>query len=544
MIKLRKSGVSGESGISRRTFLKALGAIGGNAAVFNAMSAWRLLQTAAQEQPPQLGGGGNGTRVIILGAGPAGCTTGYELMNNGYDVQILEAHPRVGGHVYTVRRGDTLEEYGGEQQTCQFDEGQFWDAGAWRIPYTHRGTLHYTKEFGIPLQPHKNMNLNAYVYMENVENNTFSNQKMRIRQMKTDMGGYTAELLAKAVDQGQLDQDLTQEDRDNLVDYLIEEGLLSRNDLTYNSSYHRGYAELPSAGTQPGKVSDPFPFADLLPYAAEALRSQGYYLASTSSLYQQETMLQPVNGMGQIYEEGFQQALGDRLVLNAEVTEIRQGQDGVRIVYTDRESGQPQEVTGDYCVSTLPLSVLQNIPADFSSEMSNAITQIPYFAAGKIGLQMARRFWEEDDWIYGGLTLTNIPEVGVIAYPDYNYQAQKGVIQGYYNLGPDAIKVSGLSPQDRVELALEHGSKIHPQYRDEFENGISVAWHRVPYALGAWPAHSERTRAQFYERLLEPDGRIYLAGEFMSYVTAWQEGAISAAWMQTEKLHQRVMQEG
>jgi protoporphyrinogen oxidase len=43
-------------------------------------------------------------RVVIIGAGPAGLTAGYELVNNGYAVQVLEADPcYVGGIARTVR---------------------------------------------------------------------------------------------------------------------------------------------------------------------------------------------------------------------------------------------------------------------------------------------------------------------------------------------------------------------------------------------------------------------------------------------------------
>ena len=43
-------------------------------------------------------------RVIVIGAGPAGLTAGYELANNRYGVQVLEADPSyVGGIARTVR---------------------------------------------------------------------------------------------------------------------------------------------------------------------------------------------------------------------------------------------------------------------------------------------------------------------------------------------------------------------------------------------------------------------------------------------------------
>ncbi|HEX5377364.1 MAG TPA: hypothetical protein VFW47_02260, partial [Phenylobacterium sp.] len=38
----------------------------------------------------------------------------------------------------------------------------------------------------------------------------------------------------------------------------------------------------------------------------------------------------------------------------------------------------------------------------------------------------------------------------------------------------------------------------------------------------------------------EPDGRLYLAGEHLSYLTGWQAGGIESAWQQIAKLHARV----
>ncbi len=40
--------------------------------------------------------------------------------------------------------------------------------------------------------------------------------------------------------------------------------------------------------------------------------------------------------------------------------------------------------------------------------------------------------------------------------------------------------------------------------------------------------------------LCEPDGRLYFAGEHLSYLGGWQAGAIESAWQQIAKLHARV----
>jgi monoamine oxidase len=182
------------------------------------------------------------------------------------------------------------------------------------------------------------------------------------------------------------------------------------------------------------------------------------------------------------------------------------------------------------------------IPGDFSGEFARAMRQVAYEPTGKMGLQFGRRFWEEDDFIYGGHSYTDF--FGNISYPSYGYQGQKGVILGYYNFGGTAIRVSDMNQAGRVEYALQNGERLHPgQYREHFETGFSVAWHRVPYSLGGWANWSSTARQEAYPILNEPDGRIYLAGEHLSYLTGWMAGAIESAWQQLEKIHQRAAQD-
>ncbi len=77
----------------------------------------------------------------MLGAGISGLTVGYELGKLDYDYRILEARDFVGGLCWSVSRGAEHTEVGGERQVCQFDEGQYFNAGAWRIPHADKGVL-------------------------------------------------------------------------------------------------------------------------------------------------------------------------------------------------------------------------------------------------------------------------------------------------------------------------------------------------------------------------------------------------------------------
>src|SRR6478672_6725918 len=117
----QKPDVDRDAGITRRLFLERFGLVGGTTLVMTAMQSMGLL--AQQSRPkPIFGGRARGTKVIVLGAGLSGMTTGYELGKLGYDVRIIEARDRVGGVNWSVRRGATHTETTGETQVCRSKE--------------------------------------------------------------------------------------------------------------------------------------------------------------------------------------------------------------------------------------------------------------------------------------------------------------------------------------------------------------------------------------------------------------------------------------
>ncbi|WP_244485951.1 flavin monoamine oxidase family protein [Bradyrhizobium viridifuturi] len=173
--------------------------------------------------------------------------------------------------------------------------------------------------------------------------------------------------------------------------------------------------------------------------------------------------------------------------------------------------------------------------------MKNAIDSLPYAASVKVGLQFKRRFWEEDEAIYGGISYTDLP-IQQIAYPNYGFnRGGRGLLLGAYMYGgANSFEFTAMTPAERVASAVEFGAAIHPQYRSEFEHGVAVAWHRVPFTLGCVGQWTEAARAQHYRNLCQIDGRIALAGEHASQLP-WQEGAILSAIDAITRLHERVV---
>jgi monoamine oxidase len=265
-------------------------------------------------------------------------------------------------------------------------------------------------------------------------------------------------------------------------------------------------------------------------------------LTDSSVFEDQPTLFQPVGGMGLI-GRAFGKVLDGVIRYNAKVTDIRQDDKGVTVTYVDTaKGGSPQTARGDWCVCTIPASVLNQIPMNVGAPMQAAMSNMPYLAAVKVGLQMKRRFWEEDEGIYGGITWTD-QSINRISYPSTDYfSSGKGVLLGAYMFGPVAIQYSAMSPEQRVARAVKEGAKIHPQYAKEFENGVSVAWHRVPWILGCSALGWNEDNESQYKDLCAFDGRIVLAGEHASKITAWQEGAVLSALDAIGRLHKRALQ--
>jgi monoamine oxidase len=522
--------------LRRRDLLSLIGVMAGSAAMYHAMTSLGLASESRYHGPIKLEGDPKGAKVLILGAGLAGMTAALELRKAGYQVQVLEFNDRAGGRNWTLRGGDSFTELGGATQVCEFEPGLYINPGPWRIPYHHRALLDYCKRLGVALEPFIQLNHNAFLQASRA----FGGAPQRIRAVKADFQGQVSELLAKATKQGKLDEAVTKEDQEILLQALRSWGALDR-DYNYNanlfSAEYRGYATAPGGGLAAMPVpSEPAALSDIL-------QSQLWrYLRNFANYNFQTTMFQPVGGMDMI-GKAFAKELADVIRTNAKVTKIQQSDRGVTVTYVDTaKPAIAQTASADWCVCTIPLSILSQLPVDVSAPMKAAIDAVPYAGSVKIGLQFKRRFWDEDDAIYGGISYTDLP-IRQIAYPNTGFnRSGRGVLLGAYLFdGANSYEFTAMSPAERVARAVEFGSAMHPQYKTEFENGIAVAWHRVPFTLGCSGDWSEEARQRHYVNLCRIDGRIVLAGEHASALPAWQEGAILSSLDAITRLHERVV---
>jgi monoamine oxidase len=500
-------------GLTRRQFLTRVAAAGGASLVHESMTGLGLLAAPAQV-PFGLTGRVSDVRVLILGAGLAGMTVAYELGKVGYDCRVLEARPRPGGRVFTVRRG-TMSEEDGPGQTAAFDDGLYFNAGPMRISHHHHTTLAYCRELRVPVEVFVADSESAYLYQ--TRSSTLAGRRVRLREARADFDGYIAELLSKALSQAQLDQPLTADDRERLLAYLGRLGALDRQRQYRGSPRRSGYEDR----------SAPLPLRDLLGANFD------FYLGIDWD--SQPAMMQVAGGMDRL-PAALAARLGSRIEYRAAVREIRQSETSVWAIYAGAD-GRPRRIEADYCVSTIPLPVLNGVQKDLSAPVQSAIAAAIYDGAGKIGLQFRRRFWEQDDEIYGGRSWTD-QEIGQIIYPSHGFQEPKGVLVGYYLDFKRTMRER--TPAERQRVALEQGARIHPQYPSEFETAFSVSWPRVPWSRGSWRSETGAAHDAL-AALQRPDGRVHFAGDYMTDMSSWMQGAFESARAAAMAVHARAL---
>src|SRR5580704_12559603 len=515
---------------TRRDFLRQVGSVGGYRATYLSMQAMGLLSTAAVAEPLTLQKGeGHGTKIVILGAGVAGLSAAYELGKAGYDCTVLEARDRVGGRNWSIRRGTRVDMTDGTRQLCEFDPDMYWNSGPARIPSAHQAVLGYCKELGVALEVEINTSRGARLY------NPAANggKPVEMRQAHNDMRGEISELLGKALNRGALDQELTAQDKERMLAFLRTYGDLTP-DLLFKGSTRSGYKILPAAGDQAGERRDPVPLGTLLDIDMwnAVLFEEGFDF--------QATMFQPVGGMDRL-PRAFAKKLAGAVRLMSEVTAIKRRDSGVTIAYTDKRSGKRHALDAAYCVVTIPLKVLEPIESDFSSNCRAAIRGVAYGNAVKIAWQ-SRRFWEIDDQIYGGISSVKGP-TALVWYPSDRLLSPQGILLGGYVSRGEVDALAARPLREQFELSRAAVEGLHPGRGRELEKPMAIAWSRVPYSLGIG-ARYQTDRDPNYAVLSEPDGPFYFAGEHLSHVGAWQEGAMLSARRTINMLdkHRRVQQ--
>ncbi len=518
--------------MTRRKLLGAIARLGGAGAAYETLAAWDFLKpppakAAALGLPRDSGAGRS---VAILGAGVAGLCAAYELDRAGYDCVILEATRRLGGRSLTLRRGDGIAEIGGPLQECRFDEGLWLNAGPGRIPHHHVQVIDYCRQFGVALQPF------IFASRANLAHSGFigNGKTVQVRRALYDLQGHVAELIDKCTSKPGLDLPVTGTDLEKLREMLATFGDLTKVETagktTYsyrNQSGRAGYEIPPGLAGQPGKPLSPLALDEIL-------RSNVWndYIFREAEYYWQASLLEPVGGMDNFVKAFARQPLTRQagtieslIRYGAPVTGVDVAADKVTVAY--RERGAERTLAADYCISTIPMPIFKELRTNLPAAYMEAARKLPVQAAGKVGWQ-ADRFWEIKDQIYGGISWTT-DVITQIWYPSSGFLSRKGALTGAYMYGAAAQGFNAKPVAERLQIAKDQGEKLHPGYADFVEHGIAIGWNNMEFSRFGWADESDPAFGVHAQMLAAPQGRFHMAGDQITYWSAWQEGAIISA---------------
>ena len=446
-------------------------------------------------------------RVIIVGAGMAGLVAGYELQRAGHDPLILEAQQRVGGRVYTLR--------------APFTEGLYAEVGAMRIPKAHALTLAYIEKFNLKVAPFTMDNPQAYYHI--------GGHRMRIAEANADPSRLGFEVAPH--ERGQTAGQMWEKALRPLLDLLKARAEAAWPEIVAKYDQYSTREFLEANGWSEGALE----MFGLLMNQEAVMNSSFLELFREDAGSYYTDMVEIEGGMDRL-PHAFLPELKSRLRFGAKMVAIDQSPDDVTIHY--HTAAGRASVTGDYAMITVPFPVLRHVEAlkPFSRAKQRAVRQLHYDASAKILFQCRRRFWEDDDGIFGGGTITDLP-IRNLYYPDHGRETGRGVILASYTWSEDAQRWGSLSPADRIAQALENVAQIHPQITKEFEVGASQMWHDEEFAGGAFALFDPGQQTLLYPHIVAPEGRIHFAGEHASLGHAWIQGAIESGLRAAQEIH-------
>ncbi len=442
--------------------------------------------------------------VVVIGAGMSGLCAAYELKTLGYDVTLLEAEQsHIGGRIRTLRHGNMH----GEQ-------------GAMRIPADHDLTRFYVKEMGLSLRSFVQVNGNAFL-------------KARGRKVKMA----DAPLI--------LDEfDLTPEERiagdvrlwtntmTNLVNGLTTEEMadLWRDSPKTEKMRNLDRKSLYSLWAESG-------FSN----AAIQLLASTWNLETSMHISLMEHMREEVEG---VWMETFDEVVGGldalphtlskslRIKSGCPVIKIEQNNEKAIAFYV--ENGKVQNIDADWIICTPPLGVVRRI--EFSPPLTakkmDAIRRVNYDSSTKVHAIAKKRFWELDDGIFGGGSVSD-GSLGSTWYPSDNAEEKnpevsnsQSMFLASYCWGQTARRMSKQTASNILvsELAELHDS-LHKD-RSLVEDYVHWSWEDNEWSRGAYAFFQPGEHSELFEALVEPEGRVLLAGEHCSYVHSWIQGAI------------------
>lgn len=226
-----------------------------------------------------------------------------------------------------------------------------------------------------------------------------------------------------------------------------------------------------------------------------------------------------IKGGMDLLPKAFAARLGNKIHYGAAVVRIEQ--DAKQATVKFLKNGSTQTMSADVVLCTIPFTVLRRLELPgLSARKKDLIKHTPYDNVSRVYLQTKTRFWESKG--LNGFAFTK----GAIEIwqPTWNQPGPRGILMSYAR-PTESDRITSLKESERIKQTLNQLDSIFKGMRVNFEHGVTKCWTEDEWSRGAWGFVG-------LDDLLTapaPDGRVYFAGEHLSPLYSWIQGAVSSA---------------
>ncbi len=435
-------------------------------------------------------------RVVVVGAGLAGLTAALELVDNGWDVVVLEARDRVGGRVHTVH--------------TPFSDGLYAEMGGESIDENHTALLTLVRRFGL-LTDHRARQkpYDAVTYYRGRRTRLPLFLARRRGAVLDDVLRFAdAEAaLGDGVDPSHPERAKNAErlDATSLDTFIRAQHLNAEADFI---------VRLESRALYNADATD----LSLLFIAQQAAQAGVEETTPVDSVLLAET--RRIRGGNNRLPKAMAAALGLRLRLGQPVTRIDHGADRVRVT-----TGLGTTIDGAFVVLATPMQPLRRVtfaPA-LPAGLQAAIDGLDLGHAVKVVREYKRAFWTTEG--FSGFAVTDLP-FGIAWSSTDSRATVRGLITQFVT-GSPAKRAAGLSPAAREAEFFGQFDQVFPEAKGlATRRSTAMAWRNEPYTGGGYAAYKPGQMAPFFSTIRQGTARIRFAGEHTCNLAGYMESAV------------------